>query len=136
MPTEILKDEIYHKYDTVVSMTLAKIHQFSKDTGVIRLFWFDRKNKEHLFFLRVALMARDIFNFPIVLQGISWFNLFYINRKLKKGFEKVTNKYPGETWGIAIPQMLDIIKREGRNNNIEDINFEDIYNAYYEGSLN
>lgn len=136
MPTETLKDELYHKYDTVVSMTLTKIYQFSKDTGVIRLFYFDRKNKEHLFFLRIALMARDIFNFPLVLQGTSWLNLFCINGKLKKGFEKVVNKYPGENWGIAIPQMLDIIKREGRNNNIEDINFEDIYNAYYEGSLN
>lgn len=135
MNTEFLEDSVYRKYDMVVGETLAKIYENSKEEEIIRLFWFDRKKKEHWYLLRIALIARDIFQYPVVLQGISWWDQFRINRKLGKGFDRVKRDYPGVMKGISVPHMLDLIRAECEKKIDDEVNFVNIYEAYYERKM-
>ena len=65
MPTHTLEDELYHKYDMVVSEILNEIMKTVDENKTIHLLHFDSKDKEHLLILRVALMAREIFHVSI-----------------------------------------------------------------------
>ena len=58
-------EETYRHYDGMVATALEAIWELSSDDNVIRLYRFDRKNKEHMCILRIALIARDIFQFPV-----------------------------------------------------------------------
>ena len=57
MPIHTLEDELYHIYDEAVSITLSNLHGLSIPSGKIQLLNFDRKNVEHIYLLRIALMA-------------------------------------------------------------------------------
>ena len=134
MPTHTLEDEVYHNYDFAVSATLTKLYKLAQNEGVIRLYWFERKYKSHLFVLRIALMARDLFNVPIILEGLSWWDTFQINRKIKKSFNKI-HRGPSRSGGLAVPQLLEDLYSEIAEKTGFRPDFEMIYRAYYEGSL-
>lgn len=136
MPIETLEDKIYHNYDFTVSIALTKIYELSKDEGVIRLYWFERKYKSHLFLLRIALMARDIFYFPIVLEGASLWDTYQINKKIKKGFSKIKRAPLRSLGGINVPQFMEDLYAEVAKEIEYKPDFEKIYDTYYEGSLN
>lgn len=137
MPAKNLDNNIYREYDGLVGLTMLNIYSKSKDDKVIRLINFDGKNKEHLFILRVALLARDIYQMPLEIEG-SWWNIFCLNWKLRKGFQKV-NRYK-HTFGvyhfgvICVPELLALMRPDGTARLGEDFSFADIYEAYYEGS--
>lgn len=137
MSAENLDNNTYREYDGLVGLTMLNIYQMSKDDKVIRLVGFDRKNKEHLFILRVALLARDIYQMPLEIEG-SWWNIFCLNWKLRKGFRKV-NRYKSP-FGIYhfsvifVPELLALMRPDGTARLGEDFSFADIYEAYYEGS--
>lgn len=134
MPTNALEDEVYHIYDTAVSVTLSKLYNLSKETGIIRIHWFQRKYKSHLFLLRIALMARDLFDVSIELEGISRWDFFLINRKIKKNFGKI---YRGKVraGGIAAPQFLEDLYSGIAEEFGAKVDFGAVYDTYYEGSL-
>ena len=129
MPTHTLEDELYRMYDTIVSETLSKLVKSAEENGVIRLVWFNRKDKEHLFVLRIALMARDLYNFPVEVN-CKWFDRLCINWKIRKSFDKV-NKAPDFAFnGIWMYSFLENIHTE-----IDcPIDFGEVYDAYYERS--
>lgn len=127
--------ELFREYDGLVNLTLINLYSMSKELGVIRLFDFDPKNKEHLFVLRVAIIARDIYQFPIEV-GVNWWNGVKLNRKVSRIFDKVGRIGPNECRGIWVGKMLDFMRPDGINHIGEDFSFADIYEAYYEGSLN
>ena len=137
MPTEKLEDNVYREYDGLVGLTMLNIYSKSKDDKTIRLVGFDRKNKEHLFILRVALLARDIYQMPLEIEG-SWWNIFCLNWKLRKGFRRV-NRYK-KPFGIYhfgvifVPELLALMRPDGTARLGEDFSFADIYEVYYEGS--
>lgn len=137
-------NDTFREYDGLVGLTLLNIWSLSKEKGTIRLCDFDRKNKEHLYLLRIALTARDLYHFPIEVEGTSW-DIFCINNKIKKGFEKIKRYKPtrgiGEEWlyakgSINTPWLLDLMRPDGIQRLGEDFTFEKIYNQYYEGSCN
>lgn len=134
MPTQTLEDEIYHLYDIAVSVTLSKLYNLSKETGIIRIHWFQRKYKSHLFLLRIALIARDLFGVSIELEGISRWELFLINRKIKKSFGKI-HRGKIRTNSIAAPQFLEDLYTKIAEETGVKIDFGAVYDAYYEGSL-
>ena len=137
MPTEKLEDNVYREYDGLVGLTMLNIYSKSKDDKTIRLVGFDRKNKEHLFILRVALLARDIYQMPLEIEG-SWWNIFCLNWKLRKGFQRVNrykNPFGNYHFGVIfVPELLALMRPDGTARLGEDFSFADIYEAYYEGS--
>lgn len=138
-----LDPQIMREYDGLVGLTTLNIWSISKENGVVRLYHFDKKNKEHLFILRIALLVQDIFHFPVEVEGSSW-DIFCLNWKIKKGFNKI-KRYKhalGENkeWvyqkGVCIPELLDLMRPDGIERLGEDFTFADIYHEYYEGSCN
>ena len=134
LTTDGSEEEIYREYDEVVSLVLAEIYQRSEEEGVIRLYRFNRNNIEHMCILRIALIARDLFHFPIEVDA-SWWDIFYLNWQLHKNFDKVkryklkmnTNDGKGINVLMLIDKYKAIIETTCR-----DFSFVDIYKAYYE----
>lgn len=135
MPVETINmQDIFREYDGLVGLTMLNIYSLSKDIGTIRLINFDRKNKEHLYMLRVALIARDIYQMPIEIEG-SWWDIFCINWKIRKGFDKVKRANWAAVRGILVPEVLDFMRPDGIQRLGENFTFADIYKQYYERNL-
>lgn len=127
-------DGLTHEYDKLISTTLINIHTLSKEKMKICLLGFNRKNLEHLYLLRIALYARDVYGFPIEIDASKW-EVFCLNRKLRKNFSKITRaRYLNE--GINITEILNFMRPVGEKTLGANFSFGDIYKYYYEGSLN
>ena len=136
LTTDGSEEEIYREYDEIISLVLSEIYQRSEEEGVIRLYRFNHDNLEHMCILRIALIARDLFHFPIEVDA-SWWDVLRLNWQLRKNFDKVKryklkmNANDGK--GVNVLMLIDkykaIIETTGR-----DFSFVDIYNAYYERS--
>lgn len=129
MSTENLENELYRTYDTVVGKILTELASYD----VIRLAGFDRKNKEHLLILRVALIVRDFYDTPIEL-GIPWWDGVVVNWKIHKSFEriKIINRFePNHIW---VPSLVKKIKSEIKAERDICVHLDDVYDTYYEGS--
>ena len=130
-------EQIYRDYDEVIAMVLEEIYCRSEKESVIRLYCFNRKNLNHKCVFRIALMARDLFQFPIEVDA-SWWDIFYLNWKLRKNFSKV-KRYKLKTGvndnkGINIPMLIDKY-RAIMETSARDFTFADIYEAYYERKM-
>ena len=135
---------LFREYDGLIGLTLLNLYTISRENKIIRLYHFDRKNTEHLYLLRIALMARDIYDFSLEVEG-SWWDIFCLNWKLRKGFRKV-KRYKhitgeDEEWlyakgGTHVPELLDLMRSDGIERLGENFTFADIYHQYYEGSCN
>jgi len=130
MPIHKVEDDMYRKYDIVVSEMLTEIMSVSSEKKVIRLLEFNRKDKNHLFVLRMALMARDLYQLPVEID-CSWWDRLALNWKIRKNFKRI-GKVPDFCFnGVWVPHVLDLIKI--KTNFVFD--FSNIYDTYYEGSL-
>lgn len=129
MPTENLQDELYRKYDLVVSEILTNLMSTVDERKVLRLLFFNRKEKSNLLVLRVALMARDLYQVSVEIDCGFWDRLA-INWKIRKSFGKVKKAPDFNIRGAWVPDVLDAVSM--RTNYAFD--FGDIYDAYYEGS--
>ena len=131
-PTE----EEYRHYDELIATTLENIYEMSKD-GVIRLYCFNAKDKEHMCILRIALIARDLFQFPIEIDA-SWWDVVCLNWKLRKNFDKVKRfkvKLGKDALkGINVPMLIDKFHVIGRQY-FGGADFKDVYEAYYERKM-
>lgn len=138
LTTDGSEEEIYREYDEIIALVLGEIYQRSEEEGIIRLYRFDRKNLEHMCILRIALIARDLFHFPIEVDA-SWRDVLCLNWSLRKNFDKVKryklkmNSNDGK--GINVLMVIDkyhsIIEY---GSNFGRFDFTDIYRAYYERS--
>ena len=135
MPTHELNDELYHLYDAAIAKTLENLMQKSPKCNNIYLRGFDRKNKEHLFILRVAFMLRDLTQISIEID-CKRLDVFIINWKIRKHFDKVKRMNPYNPGGFYTPQLINKIKAEMKNTYGAHIYLDEVYDAYYEGSLN
>ena len=137
LTTDGSEEENYRHYDTVIATVLENLYSFSSKEEVIRLYRFDRKNLEHMCILRIALIARDLFDFPVEVEA-SWWDVVCLNWQLRKDFYKVkryklkmTEDDPkGVNVLMLIDKFHDIIK-----NLFGDFDFVDIYKAYYERKM-
>ena len=131
-PTE----EEYRHYDKLIATTLESIYEMSKD-GVIRLYCFNAKDKEHMCILRIALIARDLFQFPIEVDA-SWWDVVCLNWKLRKNFDKVKRfkVKPGKDApkGINVLMLIDKFHTMSRDH-FGGVDFKDVYEAYYERKM-
>ena len=123
-----LDEAVYHMYDAVVAKTLYELMNRSPCQDTIRLMGFNRKNVEHLFILRIALMARDLYHVPVEIGG-SWWDGIVINWKIRKQFNKIKIVNPSAPNCIWTPSLVGKIKSE-----TQCYHLDSVYNAYYEGS--
>ena len=131
-PTE----EEYRHYDELIATTLENIYEMSKD-GVIRLYCFNAKDKEHMCILRIALIARDLFQFPIEVDASSW-DVVCLNWKLRKNFDKVKRfkVKPGKDAPKGINVLMLIDKFHTMSGvHFGGVDFKDVYEAYYERKM-
>lgn len=132
-PTE--KD--YRNYDGMVATALETIWELSSEDGVIRLYRFDRKNKEHMCILRIALMARDLYQYPVEVDA-SWWEVLCLNHQLRKNFNKVKRFRlkvgENDNKSVNVPMMIDGF-RAIANEHFGCVNFKEIYEAYYERKM-
>ena len=134
--TDGSEEETYRNYDGMIATALEAIHDLSED-GVIRLYRFDDKNKEHMCILRVALIARDIFQFPIEVDA-SWWVVMRLNWELRKHFDKVKRFKlkvgKNDNKGVNVPMMIDSFRAISKEH-FDSVNFKEIYEAYYERKM-
>ena len=130
----LTKDELYREYDQLIGLTMLEIIKASKDEGVIRLLNFNPLNKGHIYLLRIALFARDIYDMPIELDCDSW-DVFRINWKMRKGFSKVKKANRFACKGVRSYALTEQIRNVGKERIIDHFHLEDIYNFYYKGSI-
>lgn len=132
-PTE--KD--YRNYDGIVATALETIWELSSEDGVIRLYRFDRKNKEHMCILRIALMARDLYQYPVEVDA-SWWEVLCLNHQLRKNFDKVKRFRlkvgENDNKGVNVPMMIDGFRAIAKEH-FDSVNFKEIYEAYYERKM-
>lgn len=121
-----MNNKDYDLFDQVVHTTLINIYSQSYSRKTIVLEDFDPKNKEHLYFLHVALTARDVFQFEIRVK-LGWWKLFKLNFKLRKKYIRLKRAKSWEC-GIKVPEMLDFMRPLFENNNYS---YAEIYEAYY-----
>ena len=133
MSTQTLEDEVYHLYDTAVSKTLASFINNSPYCDGVYLRGFNRKNKEHLFILRMALMYRDLTQTPVEV-GCSWWDSVVINWNIRKSFNKIKRLNPGTPGGYWVPELIDRIKFEIKDEYNKWLHLSYVYDTYYEGS--
>ena len=133
MPTYNIEDDLYRIYDLAIAKTIEVFATNPSCQNTIRLSGLDRKNKEHLFVLRLALMVRDLYQTPIEL-AVPWWDGMVINWKIRKGFKKVkiVNRFkPNCIW---VPSLVGKVKSEVRAETDLIIPLDDIYDTYYERS--
>lgn len=133
--------ELLDKYDNIINVALVNIYTLSKEKEKIVLTNFDRKNKDHLLFLRVALLAKDIYNFPLSLD-VNIIDSFVLNWKMRKLSRHVPRVSKEEREGLVIGQVVDV---EGlaefmypfAKEFVDDktFKFSHIYDEFYKGEL-
>ena len=136
LTTDGSEEETYRHYDGMVATALEAIHDLAEDR-VIRLYRFNRKNKEHMCILRIALITRDVFQFPIEVDA-SWWDVVCLNWQLRKNFDKVKRFKlkvgENDDKGVNVPMMIDGF-RAIANEHFGCVNFKEIYEAYYERKM-
>ena len=126
-------EAILREYDGLVGLAILSIYSLSKDLGKIRLFNFNRKDKEHLFVLRMALMARDLYQFPIEID-CHWWDRLCINWKIRKSFNKVGKTPDFSFKGVYVNELLTAMRPGAIERLGKTFKFSDIYDVFYEGS--
>ena len=135
LATDGSEEETYRHYDELVATTLENIYGMSDD--VIRLYRFDRKNKEHMCILRIALIARDVFQLPIEVDA-SWWDVARLNWKFRKNFDKIkrfkVKLGKNAPKGINVPMLIDKFHTISRHH-FGGADFKIVYEAYYEKEI-
>ena len=129
----ISTQELFNKYDEIINITMVNLYTLCKDTKTIVISGIDRKNKDHLFMLRVALLAKDIYNFPLKMRiGLwDWIVLNWRMRKLSRRVPRDLEPGPG----VNEPELLEFMYPPIKSYMGEDFKFEHIYNQFYKGEL-
>ena len=137
LTTDGSEEETYRHYDGMIATALETIQDISAEEGIIRLYHFDRKNKAHMCILRIALIVRDLYQYPIEIDA-SWWDIMCLNWKLHKHFDKVKRfklkMGENDSKGVNVPMMLDLFVGIA-NHHFGCVNFKEIYEAYYERKM-
>lgn len=125
---------LIREYDGLIGLTCLNLYTIAKNTKTIRLYSFDRHNHEHLYLLRIALLARDLYDFNLEIES-SWWDVLRLNWKIRKGFNKIGRIKSQFEGGIQTTEMLNFMRPDGIERCGRNFSFADIYHEYYEGSL-
>lgn len=126
-----MTDEFYKQQDKIVEITLTNIYSLSKEKGKIVLTNFNPKDENHLFFFHVAMIVRDMFQYPIEVD-LGFFKTLLLNWKLRKHYVKVA-RYRGVEKGIDVEEVLSFMRPTMNEMLGAGHTYADIYNDYYSG---
>lgn len=126
-------EELFDKYDEIINITMVNLYTLCKDTQTIVISDFDRKNRDHLFILRVALMAKDVYGFPLKLRIGLW-DWLVINWKMRKLSRRVPRHLePGPS--VNVTDLIEFMYPPIKEYMGENFEFKHIYNQFYKGDL-
>lgn len=125
--------ELFDNYDEIINITMVNIYTLTKEKGTIIISDFNRKNRDHLFVIRVALMAKDVYGFPLKMRcGFwDWIILNWKMRKLSRFIPRDNVSLPV----VNIPKLLEFMYPPIKEYMGENFKFEHIYNQFYKGDL-
>lgn len=125
--------ELLDNYDEIINITMVNLYTLTKEKGTIIISDFDRKNKDHLFVIRVALMAKDVYGFPLKMHcGFwDWIILNWKMRKLSRFIPRDNVSLPV----VNITKLLEFMYPPIKEYMGENFKFEHIYNQFYKGDL-
>ena len=130
---DFYKDILYDKYDQAINIVMVNIYTLTKEKGQIILENIDRNNKDHLLILRVAMIAKDVYNFQLKLKTDFW-NWIVLNWRMRKlsRFVRRERESDANVDAKALIEFMTPVLREAIE---EDFCFGNIYNAFYKGEL-
>ena len=125
--------ELLDNYDEIINITMVNIYTLTKEKGTIIISDFNRKNRDHLFVIRVALMAKDVYGFPLKMRCGFW-DWIILNWKMRK----LSRFIPRDNVSLSvvnIPKLLEFMYPPIKEYMGENFKFEHIYNQFYKGDL-
>ena len=125
----ISAEELFDKYDEIINITMVNLYTLTKEKGEIIVSDFDRKNRDHLFVIRVALMAKDIYGFPLKMRcGFwDWIALNWKMRKLSRFIPRDNQTLPV----VNVEKLLEFMYPPIKEYMGENFKFEHIFNQFY-----
>lgn len=127
------KDVLYNLYDQAINALMINIYTLTKDKREIVLSDINPKDKNHLLILRVALIAKDVYDFPLKIKTNFW-NWLALNWKMRKMSYHIPREKDQEE-NVNIEALIDFMTPALREVINEDFEFCHIYNAFYKGEL-
>lgn len=127
------KDVVYNLYDQAINALMINIYTLTKDKREIVLSDINPKDKNHLLILRVALIAKDVYDFPLKIKTNFW-NWLTLNWKMRKMSYHIPREKDQEE-NVNIEALIDFMTPALREVINEDFEFCHIYNAFYKGEL-
>lgn len=127
-------NELFDKYDEIINITMINLYTLSKEKREIVLSDINRKDRNHLFILRVALIAKDVYNFPLKIQTSFW-NWLCLNWRMRKISHRVprVKEYDNP---INVNRLIGFMQNPIKKYMGVDFEFANIYNQFYKGDLN
>ena len=126
-------NELFNQYDEIINVIMVNLYSLSKEKGKIILSDLDKRNRDHLLILRVALIAKDVYNFPLFLN-VNWWDSFVLNWRMRKLSRKVPRIK--ETEGcVNVTTLLEFMYPPIRQYMGENFEFAHIYNSFYRKEL-
>lgn len=125
--------ELFREYDGLIGLTMVNLYSLSKAKETIVLSNIDRKNKDHLYILRIAMIAKDTFNFPLKLHTDFW-NWLCLNWRMRKLSRRVPREKNGENV-IDVNELIEFMYPPIKKHIGVIFRFEDIYDAFYRKEL-
>ena len=130
---EFDKDILYDKYDQAINATMVNLYTLSKEKEEIILENIDRNNKNHLLILRVAMIAKDIYNFQLKLKTNFW-NWIVLNWRMRK-LSRFVHRERESDANVDVDALVNFMTPVLQKAIEEDFNFSDIYDAFYKVEL-
>ena len=125
--------ELFDKYDEIINITMINMYTLSKDKGEIVLSGINRKDRNHLYILRVALLAKDVYNFPLKIQTGFW-NWLCLNWRMRRLSRRVPRVKEYEN-PIEVQRLIGFMQNPISEYMGKEFKFADIYNQFYKGDL-
>ena len=121
--------ELYNKYDEIINITLVNLYTLSKEKNEIILSGIDRNNKDHLYVLRIALIAKDVYGFPLKIRTDFW-NWLCLNWRLRKLSRRVP-KDRSNYEVTSVDELLEFMYPYLKEYMGEEFKFGNIYDTFY-----
>ena len=125
--------DLFNKYDEIINITMVNLYTLSKEKGVIVISDFDRKNRDHWYVLRIALMARDAYGFPIKFKGKfwDWVVMNWHVSKIARFIPRDNSTLPV----VNVAKLLEFMYPPIKEYMGENFKFANIYSQFYKGDL-
>lgn len=124
------EDNIFQKYDNIVTSTLLNIQAESRNKEIV-LGNFNKDNINHLYFFEISKIAQTCWNFTIFLDMslLKYLKFKFKNRKLN--LKKMKKRQANNK--VNIDEILNFIQQSFKESGCI---FSNIYHTYYKKDVN